>query len=146
MQSRSLPLTYIDVNSNLFKVTTGIKLSSGNNTYRKSVQSVYILEEYREGVWRHVLCCDIHDKEESRRELVKHICHAYKAKLTDSSDTLRKGQQIDSINAEINDIEEEIGITEKSKKSKPFIALKKVSEDNFTLDESLKNKIVDIYT
>ena len=108
MQSRSLPLTYIDVNSNLFKVTTGIKLSSGNNTYRKSVQSVYILEEYREGVWRHVLCCDIHDKEESRRELVKHICHAYKAKLTDSSDTLRKGQQIDSINAEINDIEEEI--------------------------------------
>ena len=46
----------------------------------------------------------------------------------------------------INDIEEEIGITEKSKKSKPFIALKKVSEDDFTLDESLKNKIVDIYT
>jgi CRISPR-associated exonuclease Cas4 len=46
----------------------------------------------------------------------------------------------------INNIEEEIGITEKSKKRKPFIALKKVSGDEFTLSNSFKNKIVDIFS
>lgn len=45
-----------------------------------------------------------------------------------------------------NDIEEEIGIVEKSNKSKPFYALKKVDANDFIISESFKQKIVRIYS
>lgn len=44
-----------------------------------------------------------------------------------------------------NDIEEEIGITEPSNKSKPYVAIQKVTELNFQLTEALKIKILKIY-
>jgi len=46
----------------------------------------------------------------------------------------------------INDIEEEIGITTKSNKNKPFLALEKVSDSNYTITDNLKKKITDIYS
>ncbi|MBI1937947.1 MAG: AAA family ATPase [Ignavibacteriales bacterium] len=45
-----------------------------------------------------------------------------------------------------NDIEEEIGITDKSNKSKPFFALKKVDADDYVIKEGFKEKIIKIYT
>lgn len=44
-----------------------------------------------------------------------------------------------------NDIEEEIGITDKSNKSKPFFALKKVDADDYVIKEGFKEKIIKIY-
>jgi len=44
-----------------------------------------------------------------------------------------------------NDIEEEIGLTEKSTKNKPYIALQTISDQNFALPLSLKEKIELIY-
>ena len=40
-----------------------------------------------------------------------------------------------------NDFEEEIGITDKNQKNKPYNALKKVSESNFQISPSLRRKI-----
>ena len=45
-----------------------------------------------------------------------------------------------------NDIEEEIGITDKSNKSKPFFALKKVDSNDFIIQEDFKQKIIYIYS
>ncbi len=45
-----------------------------------------------------------------------------------------------------NDIEEEIGITDKSNKSKPFFALKKVDADDFVIKQGFKEKIIKIYS
>ena len=45
-----------------------------------------------------------------------------------------------------NDIEEEIGITDKSNKSKPFFALKKVDADDFVIQKEFKEKITKIYS
>ncbi|MDR3628633.1 MAG: AAA family ATPase [Ignavibacteriaceae bacterium] len=45
-----------------------------------------------------------------------------------------------------NDIEEEIGITDKSNKSKPFFALKKVDADDFVIKQGFKDKIIKIYS
>ena len=44
-----------------------------------------------------------------------------------------------------NDIEEEIGIQGKQDKNKPFIALQEVSKPDFTITESLTEKIKEIY-
>ena len=44
-----------------------------------------------------------------------------------------------------NDIEEEIGITDKSHKSKPFFALKKVDSNDFAIKKGFKEKIIKIY-
>ena len=44
-----------------------------------------------------------------------------------------------------NDIEEEIGITEKSNKNKPFLALDKVSNSDYEIPEVLRTKILEIY-
>lgn len=44
-----------------------------------------------------------------------------------------------------NDIEEEIGITERSNKNKPFLALDKVSNSNYEIPELLRTKILEIY-
>jgi predicted ATP-dependent endonuclease of OLD family len=44
-----------------------------------------------------------------------------------------------------NDIEEEIGITDGNKKNKPFIALTEVSNENYSLTDSFKEKIKLIY-
>ncbi|OGH85670.1 MAG: hypothetical protein A2493_02095 [Candidatus Magasanikbacteria bacterium RIFOXYC12_FULL_33_11] len=45
-----------------------------------------------------------------------------------------------------NDIEEEIGITDRDKKNKPYIALQKISDDSFVITEQLKEKITRIFT
>lgn len=45
-----------------------------------------------------------------------------------------------------NDIEEEIGINDNHSKGKPYIALQKISEDNFSMSEQLKEKIKKIFT
>lgn len=46
-----------------------------------------------------------------------------------------------------NDIEEEIGIIDKSnKKSKPFYALKKVDSNDFVIQKGFKEKIINIYS
>lgn len=44
-----------------------------------------------------------------------------------------------------NDIEEEIGITERNKKNKPYLALTVIDKQEFELSENLKNKIKNIY-
>lgn len=44
-----------------------------------------------------------------------------------------------------NDIEEELGIIEKSNKNKPYFALTKVEDPNFNLTSRLSNKIEQIY-
>lgn len=44
-----------------------------------------------------------------------------------------------------NDIEEEIGITEQNNKSKPYVAIQKVTDPTFQLTETLKTKILKIY-
>lgn len=44
-----------------------------------------------------------------------------------------------------NDIEEEIGITERSNKNKPFLALDKVSKSDYEIPETLRTKILKIY-
>lgn len=44
-----------------------------------------------------------------------------------------------------NDIEEEIGITDKNNKNKPFIALTEISKEGFVASLTLKAKIVSIY-
>lgn len=46
----------------------------------------------------------------------------------------------------VNDIEEEIGILETSNKNKPFVALNKVSEESYVLPETLKNKVLEMFT
>lgn len=45
----------------------------------------------------------------------------------------------------INDIEEEIGLKDSSKKHKPYIALSTVSVEDYSIPESLKTKIKEIY-
>lgn len=45
-----------------------------------------------------------------------------------------------------NDIEEEIGIVDKSNKSKPFYALKKVDANDFVVSISFRQKIIKIYS
>jgi CRISPR-associated exonuclease Cas4 len=45
-----------------------------------------------------------------------------------------------------NDIEEEIGITDEKDKHKPYLALQKVSSDEFVISENLKRKIAKIYS
>lgn len=45
-----------------------------------------------------------------------------------------------------NDIEEELGLYDRSDKNKPYVALKHVSSDEFRLDERLKRKIERIYS
>jgi len=63
----------------------------------------------------------------------------------------------DAINAKIdptyglvvildNDIEEEIGITDKNDKNKPTIAMEHISSDSFILSDQLKEKIINIYS
>lgn len=44
-----------------------------------------------------------------------------------------------------NDIEEEIGITDKNNKNKPFIALTEISKEEFIVSLALKEKIISIY-
>jgi putative ATP-dependent endonuclease of the OLD family len=44
-----------------------------------------------------------------------------------------------------NDIEEEIGITERANKNKPFLALDKVSKPDYEIPVLLKTKILEIY-
>ncbi|WP_303919579.1 ATP-dependent endonuclease [Draconibacterium sediminis] len=45
----------------------------------------------------------------------------------------------------VNDIEEEIGLVDRSVKNKPYIALNTVSETEYTIPESLRTKIIEIY-
>lgn len=45
-----------------------------------------------------------------------------------------------------NDIEEEIGIMEENRKSKPFIALQRISDDAFVVSEQLNQKLQTIYS
>lgn len=45
----------------------------------------------------------------------------------------------------INDIEEEIGIRDRSRKNKPYAALNHISRDSYTVTNKLKNKIKKIY-
>jgi len=45
----------------------------------------------------------------------------------------------------INDIEEELGIMDRNDKNKPYKALQKVSDKEYVIPESLKNKIEKIY-
>ncbi len=45
-----------------------------------------------------------------------------------------------------NDIEEELGITDQSKKKKPYTALAHVLEEGFSMSESLKEKLQSIYS
>jgi len=45
-----------------------------------------------------------------------------------------------------NDIEEELGITDPSKKNKPYFAVGYIQEEDFTLQESLQSKVVSIYS
>lgn len=45
----------------------------------------------------------------------------------------------------VNDIEEEIGLADRSIKNKPFIALNTVSETGYTISETLRTKIEEIY-
>jgi CRISPR-associated exonuclease Cas4 len=45
----------------------------------------------------------------------------------------------------INDIEEEIGLTEKKSHGKPFVALEHVTQESYVIPESLKNKLISIY-
>ncbi len=44
-----------------------------------------------------------------------------------------------------NDIEEEIGITDKNNKNKPFVALTEISKEGFVASLNLKAKIISIY-
>ncbi|MEO6759425.1 MAG: AAA family ATPase [Saprospiraceae bacterium] len=44
-----------------------------------------------------------------------------------------------------NDIEEEIGLTEQNNKSKPYIAIKHISDPEYVIPERLKHKIRQIY-
>lgn len=46
----------------------------------------------------------------------------------------------------VNDIEEEIGIVEENGKSKPFIALQKISDNGFLVSAQLNQKLQTIYT
>jgi AAA15 family ATPase/GTPase len=46
----------------------------------------------------------------------------------------------------VNDIDEEIGIMDSNKKNKPFSALKKISDPDFSISSSLKQKIEAIFT
>jgi len=46
---------------------------------------------------------------------------------------------------DFNDIEEEIGLADRSIKNKPFIALNTVSETGYTISETLRTKIEEIY-
>lgn len=45
----------------------------------------------------------------------------------------------------VNDIEEELGITDKKDKNKPFIALTAISDPAFTITNSLQTKIKEVY-
>jgi len=45
----------------------------------------------------------------------------------------------------INDIEEEIGISQKDNKNKPYFALNQISSSDFVLNDILKNKIKEMY-
>jgi len=45
-----------------------------------------------------------------------------------------------------NDIEEEIGIKDSSNKNKPYMALAHVQQEGFSMSESLKNKVLSIYS
>lgn len=45
----------------------------------------------------------------------------------------------------INDIEEEIGIIERNKRNKPYLAIKHVDDDFFQISEALKTKVEKIF-
>lgn len=45
----------------------------------------------------------------------------------------------------INDIEEEIGITDKKAHGKPFEALEHITHESYSISDTLKNKIISIY-
>jgi hypothetical protein len=46
----------------------------------------------------------------------------------------------------INDIEEEIGITDSNNKNKPYYALDKISQPSYTIDQGITEKINKIYS
>lgn len=75
-------------------------------------------------------------------------------KNTDAINTANKSSQEieDAIDKSLgesvifeNDLGEEIGITDKSDKNKPYFSLKYVSNESFALNEVLKNKIETVF-
>lgn len=45
----------------------------------------------------------------------------------------------------VNDIEEELGITDAKKKNKPYAALAHIEAEGFLLSDSLRNKVESLY-
>lgn len=110
MFSGSLPFVYHDSNNEkLFRISKGIKLYSPRNSKKKSAKSIYIVEEHINRVWVVILTCEINDnKEESREELIKHICQVYKATTNETKQTRVSSSQLDKINDDIDDLEEQL--------------------------------------
>jgi len=84
----------------------------------------------------------VYDKDHQSHKSVDAITAADRStqKIQERINTLYGSQVIFD-----NDIEEEIGITEPNNKSKPYVAIQKVTESAFLLTETLKEKILKIY-
>lgn len=120
MSYGSLPFVHIDINNQkLFRITKGIVIKSERNSKKSIAKQVYLAEEMQNRVWTVILTCEINEenKEESRNELISHICQVYKSANPNPAE--KKTSVIDQINSEIGDLEEQLDSLIKELDSSP---------------------------
>lgn len=108
--SAGLPFVHFDSNNQkLFRISRGVTIKTPRNSKKAIAKQIYIVEEIINRVWTVILICEINEEnpEESRRELVQHVCQVYKA-TNPSEEKKQTLSAIDQINSEIDEFAEQL--------------------------------------